>query len=380
MRTSQYLFAVAAAAILTLPTTGAAQDMRSRAMPQDAVAMPLSAPSGRTRQEPAPTKVRPMTFTVAATDGPETSIYASGDIVEGSAKRLEDLVRDRSIRNAVIHFDSTGGLVVESVRMGQAIRRLGLSTDVSPDRAGRFAGRKAMCASACVYAYAGGVARYMNDENGRLGVHQYYARTDKAPAPDDLKVAQLLSSVIVAHLQEMGISTSLYVAAAMTDSGDMLWLDSAESAAFDLVNEGVLPAKANIRITPEGRPYLVISQIADRGETRFSISCHGGSAKIVGDVTGDTNALGRIRDQAVRSYLEIDGRTAYPEPGGTGVRQEGDALLAERSITHSSLDAIAGADSIGIGVDEMSGQWRRTIDIRPVREEVAYYLGTCRNS
>lgn len=327
-------------------------------------------------------KQRPMTFEIieqrSSPDGVTASIYASGDITDGTARRFEEMVAGARIRNAVVSFDSRGGLVVESVRLGQAIRRLGFGTSVQRAMAIGGAG-KAYCASACVYAYAGGVARYLNDADGRLGVHQYYASSGGTEsASDELKVAQLMGSVIVAHLQQMGVSSALYVAAAMTDSGTMLWMDRSHGEEYGLVNNGRMAPEANIRLTDSGHPYLVISQIADRGETSIAISCSGPDITVTAEATGDRDALRRVRTQAVRSRFEIDGTGLAASDMQDGL----DALSGEGVGTTARIDMptlarFDRAGRLGFSVDDVSGSWRREIDVRTLRDKIAYYTRTC---
>lgn len=326
---------------------------------------------------------KPMEFEIveqryhAGGDGITAAIFAYGDITEDTAKRFDELVESNRIKDAVVYFDSTGGLVVESIRLGQSIRRHSFGTSVQKLNSSAMA----MCASACVYAYAGGVARYLDDDRGRIGVHQYYAaRKDGAPTvdKDDLKVAQLLGSVIVAHLQQMGVSSALYVAAAMTDSGSMLWMGRKEGESFDLVNNGELPPSADIRLTDDGKPYLQITQVADKGETRVVISCDASGITLASGATGDPLTLRLMRGQAVRNALEIDGRPFYPAEGQAGMTDVGDGgVQTDRRIDAATLAEVDKAGTLGFSVEGISGSWKREIDVVGLREKIAYYTRTC---
>jgi hypothetical protein len=335
-----------------------------------------------THAHAAPT--RPMTFEIVeqgrTADGVTAAIYASGDITDGTAKRFEDMVGRNHITQAMVSFDSGGGLVVESVRLGQLIRRLGFGTSVQRAVALGGSAEKAYCASACVYAYAGGVARYLDDAAGRLGVHQYYgsAARDAGDSGNDLKVSQLMGSVIVAHLHQMGVSSALYVAAAITDSRTMLWLDRKEAEDFDLVNNGEMPPEAEIMLTDDGHPYLEISQVADRGRTTIAISCTRDGISVIGGATGDRDALRRVRSQAVRSNFEIDGVAVRPGTARTEIGDLGGRGLESDSLDATSLARVNKAGSIGFSIDDISGRWRRSIDVHTLRDKIAYYTRTCR--
>lgn len=355
----------------------------------------LAAAIALTAAVPSVALAKPMQFQIVeqksrdADAGSSAAIFASGDIDEGAANRLEALVEREGIKEGVVYFDSSGGLVVESIRLGQYIRKHGLGTSVQKMSAG--AGR-AMCASACVYAYAGGVARYLDDAEGRIGVHQYYAakpvsastgatalpKTPPATDKDDLKIAQLLGSVIVAHLQQMGISSALYVAAAMTDSGDMLWMDRKDAESFDLVNNGELPPKAEIRLTEDGHPYLLISQVADKGVTRVTISCDSQGITLAGGATGDVALLRQMRGQAVRNALEIDGMPVYSAVGQEGmVEPSATQVETRRTIDNAMLTRVDSARTLGFSVDGIGGRWSREIEVGGLRDSITYYTRTC---
>lgn len=331
----------------------------------------------------------PMTFTVVhqsngGRSSGDASVYASGDIVEGSAAAFEDEVERQGIRAAVVYFDSGGGGVVESVKLGQVIRRLGFGTSVERRAYDGAAQQRGMCASACVYAYAGGVARYLDDARGRLGVHQYAFAPDSAAlrsepdAATDIRVAQLLGSVIVSHLQQMGVDPALYVAAAVTDSTRMLWMDARQAHVYDLVNDGVLPPRADILLEDDGTPYLQISQIADRGETRVTLRCAHPGVEVSGAASGDGSVLARIRSQAVGNHIEIDGRSAHAAKGNDGMRDAGDGVEISHALGANAVPALAAASSIGFSVDDIGGSWGRCIDVAGLRERIAYYVRVCR--
>lgn len=316
----------------------------------------------------------------AASKGISAAIYARGDISSDASKRFDEIVDARMITNAIVYFDSTGGQVVEAIRMGQSIRKRGFSTGVQR----RGDARDAMCASACVYAYVGGIARYLNDDRGRLGVHQYYSPTNVGgeirDSKDDLKIAQLLGSIIVAHLQQMGVSSALYVAAAMTDSSEMLWLKSRRAMEYDLVNNGFLPTTAEIMLTDDGEPYLQIRQIADKGETRITLSCDKGEANVIAGAVGEGDSLRFIRSQATGSSIEMDGEAFLPEGGVGGIVDMKDGgVEVERTFPLEDVPHFTAAKTIGFAIDAIGGRWTREVDVTNVKERIAYFTRTCVN-
>lgn len=326
----------------------------------------------------------PMSFTVIKqrtrdiSNGITAEIYASGDIAKDTAKLFEETVKKNNIKDAVVYFNSTGGLVVESIKLAESIRAHGFGTSVQK-REGDFS-PKAMCASACVYAYAGGVARYLDDDKGRLGVHQYFAAkmTNSDDQKDDLKVAQLLGSVIVAHLQKMGVSTALYVAAAITDSQDMLWMGRKQAESFDLVNNGELPAEANLRLTDQGHPYLLVSQVADKGKTYILLSCGSDGIMFNGGALGEEGAMSQLRLQAVSSAIEIDGNPILTIQGQGGLKSASDqGIEISRKIDLATLGKVNKAKTLGFSVQGIGGKWSRAIDVSLLRDKIIYYTRIC---
>lgn len=95
---------------------------------------------------------------------------SGGGFAAGDTKRLEETLR-RNPQISEVWFDSGGGLEVEGLAIGRAIRRAGLSTRVP---------KGGSCASACADAFMGGVARRV-DEGGRYGIHMAtIARSENA--------------------------------------------------------------------------------------------------------------------------------------------------------------------------------------------------------
>jgi hypothetical protein len=180
---------------------------------------------------PANASDRAMSFTLenetAATiaahrqhDHGDRTVYASGPITAGATEALLALIRSEHLQHARIYFDSPGGEVAESMKLGEEIRSHHLNTaigrpDDKPDEES-----EAICASACVFAYAGGENRFMAANSGKLGIHQFSGAKRKAAIAE----TQLMSGLIVAYLSHMGVDPNAFALQTMVDPNSIMWL------------------------------------------------------------------------------------------------------------------------------------------------------------
>lgn len=86
------------------------------------------------------------------------------------------------------------------------------------------------CASACVFAFMGGVERFIGD-NDLLGVHQFYA-TEENEIPSD--VVQALAGLTLFHTINMGVDPRVIVAASQTASDEIYWFSREDLSLFGL--------------------------------------------------------------------------------------------------------------------------------------------------
>lgn len=173
-----------------------------------------------------------------------TVIIAEGPIETGDAARLRALVaKTRGVDE--VWFNSPGGAAVEGLVLGRAIRDLGLATRVP---------KGAMCASACSYAFLGGVIRSV-DEGGRYGVHMFTAARDEAFIHEVAKLVQeqgpagaaqvvmfieqrsaKLAAERARFLVEQRVSLELMTPAFEQDADGMNWLTPQELRRYNVVN------------------------------------------------------------------------------------------------------------------------------------------------
>lgn len=162
--------------------------------------------------------------------GEQACIVAKGEIEIDTAKDFRRFYqRERPARGTVVLLNSEGGNVMQALALGEMIRKAGLSTRVHAVDAQTGDGR-GVYASACVYAFMGGVQRSVG-EGSRLGVHQLHLRAGELSAAD----SQFLVSLIAEHILTLGGGMDILLTALNTPSHSMHWLSSSELRRFSVV-------------------------------------------------------------------------------------------------------------------------------------------------
>jgi hypothetical protein len=159
-----------------------------------------------------------------------TALVLRGKIGPAAASWFRDRVDEAHLKPGdLVLLSSPGGDLGQSIIMGEFIRAHGLVTAVGTnDGTGRI--RPGSCASACVFVYAGGTARY-DIGSSRLGVHRF--TTSGTGGGDPVADTQRVTGLVLAYLKRMGVSSSLVEA--MSATADIRWLDSREASAMNLV-------------------------------------------------------------------------------------------------------------------------------------------------
>ena len=85
-------------------------------------------------------------------------------------------------------------------------------------------------ASACAFAFMGGVERIVGEKD-LLGVHQFYSTSDI-----DSELAQRLAGLTLLHTIQMGVDPSVIVLASATSPDEMHWFSKAELVNLNIDN------------------------------------------------------------------------------------------------------------------------------------------------
>jgi hypothetical protein len=160
-------------------------------------------------------------------------ILASGVIEEDSGKTFAAFLRSHDVgRGALVVLNSEGGDLIASLQMGNQIRSAGMATIVAAfDRStGRLAG--GTCASACAYAFLGGIERSLG-AGAKIGVHQIAAgdRTWTMNAEAGFN----LMSLVATHVDHLCGNLGLLIPALKTPPREMHWLSASELDRYAVV-------------------------------------------------------------------------------------------------------------------------------------------------
>ena len=176
-------------------------------------------------------------------------IAADGDIVRSTPDEFVEFVKgqfgNKRIRT-VIMFNSPGGEVYPSLRLGLILRKVKFAT-----LSGRVVGDAAQngggiapgfCLSACVYTFMGGTERtYV--PGSVFGIHRPYTiRAGEEPKRTGFNELDAIAKgddqhVLGQYSKIMGVSPNLTVQALRTPSSTMHYLTPAEIAAWKLAKK-----------------------------------------------------------------------------------------------------------------------------------------------
>ena len=145
--------------------------------------------------------------------GKAVIITVEGELLSGDEKKFTQIALQNDM--AVVLFSSPGGSTLAGVEIGRAIRLKGYFTAVSGG---------ALCASACGYAWLGGVKRFM-ERSSKIGFHASYVRENGIN-----KESGVGNALVGAYLNSLGLSqyAIAYISTAGPDA--MTWMRPEDAA------------------------------------------------------------------------------------------------------------------------------------------------------
>jgi len=186
-------------------------------------------------------RAKAMTFELIAEPqacAERVCILASGEIDDRAAQDFSAFLKAQRVgAGALVVLNSPGGDLLQSLVLGNKIRAAGLATTVVRyDRAAQQFRPGGVCASACAYAFLGGVERTVG-EGARIGVHQIFLadQTQAMSAADGLE----LMSLVAVHVNRLCGNLDLLIPTMKTRPQDMHWLSAGELTRYAVVTNAV---------------------------------------------------------------------------------------------------------------------------------------------
>lgn len=208
---------------------------------------------------------QPMRFTLV-TDDVECLqcryIRASGDIEDFTAAQFRQFVGlyDLAGQPLTVMLNSPGGDVIAGLRLGREIREQGFNTQVGRAQrlpAGGHQLRMGDCASACTFAFLGGLSRYAEDDV--IGVHRFYPGNLE---PDERVILrpgdEAVAAMIKVYAVDMGVDGSFIDISLAVPPADMRYMSNTELRELAVVNvEGPIALEAShLVVASKQRPAL----------------------------------------------------------------------------------------------------------------------------
>ena len=303
-------------------------------------------------------------------------IYASGDIEHGTALKFVNFIKEKKIGNAIIYLDSDGGSLQEGILIGKIIREMRYDTTIGTKR-NKMSG---ICASACSYAFAGGLARYIYNDQQRLGLHQFYKSNGRNI--DDVANTQQTTAKIVKYLSDMGVDEQAFVLASSTNKNTIAWLSRADSLKLNFANNGKSESTAEIKLMSNSKNghkvYLRIEQVRTRGIAKLLFFCQDNKMYLEGmRLTNLENA--RIRSQSsTRNYFELDGRQFLVKNGQNGISAERGSVYFSRQLSDEDIQQILNSNVMSMWSEDGSNfRWGLEVDIYPVKGKMEKFMKSC---
>ena len=307
-------------------------------------------------------------------NGGRYDIFASGTIEEQSAEALVQFVRYNKIDFARIHFNSLGRSLIGGIRLGEKIRELGFETSVRHIEFDYEQGPVAYCASACAYAFAGGTHRFVFEEMGVIGLHQFYSLEDNAINSGQ---AQMLSAFILSYLTKMGVDSRAFQLASQTASDDMTWISAQQAEEIGLADNGVFPPIAEIKLR-DGYPYLKVEQTFNDVASRVLIMCLEGQFHILAGVVTTPEVSREQVGYFGISYLYFDDEQYLPMESSSGHEAEGSVIWLNRPLNDRGIGLLRKSDFLGIWLNNGGPmQWGSYLHIGKVRSQINDFLDNC---
>lgn len=199
-------------------------------------------------------------------------IYINGVITTDTPKKLKQVIEANNLDKAIVVLNSIGGNLFAGMELGEIIRSNGFYTYLGRENASAEKLRllNGECYSSCVFAFTGGVYRFIEDDD-KIGVHRFSSKVDIG---NELEAAQVISAVTARYFEKMGVQSGLFERMSLADSLDIDILTKDEALQLNLANNGILPTAWSYESSEDGQViYLKGNRVGWMGEGKVLLIC-----------------------------------------------------------------------------------------------------------
>lgn len=275
-------------------------------------------------------------------DGCGPFIQATGDITPQTPGDFRAFLKAEEFAPKLVRLHSEGGDLAAGLALGELFREAGISTEVGADREDRelsqSVGRRmsertgGLCASACAYAFLGGVERTV-DQDSKIGVHRFYFK-DAVMKPtlrqftgQDLDGTQRMVAGILLYVMRMGVDARLVSLAAEAGAAEMRWLSPSEVTDLKVAYE---PGRWKPwRVEAYRGGALAVSETED-GTASMVASCsrkYGAQVALTDRLEGSEEWFRQVKDCTDDGRHPVFGTYVTPRNVGVGKAGRGGVIV-----------------------------------------------------
>ncbi len=249
-------------------------------------------------------------------------ILADGLIERNTPQKFASFI-SREVPNADklwsglrICFNSQGGDLMASLELGRIIRRLALDTCLRPTyeriitvwKDETFV-KDVVCASACAFAFLGGVNRSI-EPGSRYGIHQFYGQ--KGNLGDG--ITQVTIVLLATYIEQMGADRVLLDAASVVPSKHIYWLPIDDLRRLSVDNTTATISRWQLSPLPDGAVVASTHQVTHGYRNNISLILlkeSGGLSLSIAFVPNErfpdlAPALSTLNADRTDIYLDVD--------------------------------------------------------------------------
>lgn len=213
-------------------------------------------------------------------------ILAKGKIVESTPQNFYKFLKKINFMPE-IYFDSKGGDLIAGMELGKIIREKGFDTYISDEyekldcdtQKKVVLSKKAVCFSACSYAFIGGVGRKVS-KTALLGVHQFFSSKNIGDSK-----TQYMLALLSAYINQMGVKRSMLDIASTTNNKEIQLIDNKLAIALNIDNTTPLFEGWKLDADKNGNIFICVETLIKSNHSIGVLCFFRDKKKIIGVLT-----------------------------------------------------------------------------------------------